>query len=435
MFITDKSEEFFAQAKTLMPGGVNSPVRAFKAVGRNPVFIKRGLGSKIYDVDDNQYIDYVCSWGPLILGHAYPSVIEAVNEAARLGLTFGAPGEGELELARLITEAIPSIDQVRMVNSGTEAAMSAVRLARAYTGRDKIVKFTGCYHGHADSFLINAGSGMMTAGIPSSPGVPAAFADCTLVADYNDLESVENIFRKFGPEIAAVIVEPIAGNMGLVLAKSGFLPGLRKITDQYGSLLIFDEVITGFRICYGGFQDFVNIKPDLTVLGKIIGGGMPVGAYGGRADIMAKVSPQGDVYQAGTLSGNPLAMAAGAATLKVLRHSDWYDRIDTLCNVLTNKLKTLLENNDRHYEINRIGSMFSLFFTAKEVYDYQSALKCDSQEYALFYRALLEQGVYFPPSQFEVCFVSASHSLEDIDETVAAVEKALKNNGRRDRNG
>lgn len=422
---TRKSEQLFKKAQKYMPGGVNSPVRAFKSVGLTPLMIKKGQGSKIYDVNDNEFIDYICSWGPLILGHSHPEVIDAICAAAREGTSYGACCEKEIDLAQLICEAFPSIDKVRLVNSGTEATMSAVRLARAYTGRDKIVKFEGCYHGHADTFLIKAGSGMLTAGVPTSPGVPKVLVEQTLVCKYNDLESVKKAFMQFGPNIAAVIVEPIAANMGLVTPQPGFLEGLREITRRYGSLLIFDEVITGFRVCYGGVQTLTQIKPDLTTLGKIIGGGLPVGAYGGKREIMNMVAPEGDVYQAGTLSGNPLAMAAGITTLKKLQKTGFYDRLEEMAYHLTDHLQSSFEAHDLYYSINRTGSLFSIFFTEQEVYDYESVLSCDTQKYALFYRELLQAGVYFPPSQFEVCFVSGAHSLNDVDKTVEAVNKAL----------
>jgi len=422
----EKSEQLFARAQGLIPGGVNSPVRAFKAVGMNPVFIKAGKGSKIYDADGNEYIDYVGSWGPLILGHSHPEVIEAICQAAQRGTSYGAPCEGELELAELITKAMPSIERIRMVNSGTEATMSAVRLARAYTGRNKIIKFEGCYHGHADAFLLKAGSGLLTAGVPSSPGVPEAVVQDTLIARYNDLESVKKLFKEWGRDIAAVIVEPIAGNMGLVLPDGEFLKGLRSITEFNGSLLIFDEVISGFRLCYGGFQNYCNIAPDLTTLGKIIGGGLPVGAYGGRKDIMERVAPSGDVYQAGTLSGNPLAMAAGAATLRILKDSDWYDRLEVMTYVLTTQVKSAFEDHDLYYSVNRLGSMFCVFFTNEEVHCYETVMNCDTRKYAEFYRELLKEGVYLPPAQFEVSFLSCAHDLDDIEKTVAAVNRALE---------
>lgn len=421
----EQSEKLFSIASNYMPGGVNSPVRAFKAVGMNPLFIKKAQGSKLYDVDGNEYIDYVGSFGPLILGHSNPEVIKVITETAQNGTSYGAPNEHELELAKLICEAIPSIEKVRMVNSGTEATMSAIRLARAYTGRNKIIKFEGCYHGHADSFLIKAGSGLLTSGIPTSPGVPAVNAENTLVAKYNDLESVENLFKQANNDIAAVIVEPVAGNMGLVLPDLEFLQGLRRITELTGSLLIFDEVITGFRLCYGGYQKLCNIKPDLTTLGKIIGGGLPVGAYGGKKEIMDRIAPEGDVYQAGTLSGNPLAMAAGVATLSILRDQDWYDRLEVTTYLLTNRIKSALESRGLFYEINRLGSMFSIFFTEQEVDNYDAVLTCDTDKYARFYREILKEGIYFPPAQFETCFLSCAHDLNDVEKTVNAIEIAL----------
>jgi glutamate-1-semialdehyde 2,1-aminomutase len=420
-----RSIELFDKACGLMPGGVNSPVRAFKSVGLNPLFIQNAQGSKIYDADGNEYIDYVCSWGPLILGHTHPDIVKAISSAASRGTSYGAPCEQEIELAELICKAIPSVEKIRMVNSGTEATMSAVRLARAYTGRNKIIKFEGCYHGHADTFLIKAGSGLMTAGIPTSPGVPFEFAQHTLVGTYNSLESVEKLFCQYPGEIAAVIVEPVAGNMGLVPPDGNFLPGLRSLTRENGSLLIFDEVITGFRTTYGGFQNLVDIQPDLTTLGKIIGGGLPVGAYGGRKEIMDQVAPQGNVYQAGTLSGNPLAMAAGITTLKLLRDSNPYQQLQTLTQMLTSRIRSMLEARGLKYRINTLGSMFSIFFTDRDVSDYNSAVTCDTTKYARFYKELLQKGIYFPPSQFEVCFVSCSHDQGDIDKTADAIDQAL----------
>jgi glutamate-1-semialdehyde 2,1-aminomutase len=420
-----KSKQRFAEARKVMPGGVNSPVRAFKAVGLDPVFIDRAQGSRIYDIDGNSYIDYVCSWGPLILGHAHPEIVQALCQAAERGSSYGAPCEKELELAQAISEAIPSIEQIRMVNSGTEATMSAVRLARAFTGRDKILKFEGCYHGHADSFLIKAGSGLLTAGVPTSPGIPRDYAQNTLVAEYNNLDSLQTVFEEWGPDIAAVIVEPIAGNMGLIVPDTVFLMELRKITEDYGTLLIFDEVISGFRTCYGAYQNLIDIKPDLTTLGKIIGGGLPVGAYGGRRDIMERVAPSGDVYQAGTLSGNPLAMAAGLATLKVLRDNDYYTELHELGQYLVRGIEEILRTQGLDYSLNHWGSMFSLFFTPEAVRNYSTATSSDTLRFSKFYRVLLEEGIYFPPSQFEVCFISAAHSREDIEQTLQAVEKAL----------
>ncbi len=422
---TRKSEQLFKKAKKYMPGGVNSPVRAFKAVGLTPLMINKGQGSKIYDVNDNQFIDYVGSWGPLILGHAHPDVVKEICMAAQDGTSYGACCEKEIELAQLVCEAFPTIEKVRMVNSGTEATMSAVRLARAYTGRDKIIKFEGCYHGHGDTFLIKAGSGMLTSGVPTSPGVPKSFVEQTLICKYNDLESVKKAFMQFGPNIAAVIVEPIAANMGLVLPKAGFLEGLREITRLYGSLLIFDEVISGFRVCYGGVQTLNQIKPDLTTLGKIIGGGLPVGAYGGKKEIMDRVAPEGDVYQAGTLSGNPLAMAAGIATLRKLQETSFYEELESMAYRLTDGLHSVLQAHDLEYSINRTGSMFSVFFSDQEVNDYESVLTCDTVKYASFFRELLQAGIYFPPSQFEVCFVSGSHTINDVDKTIQAVGQAL----------
>lgn len=430
--LTEKSKERYKTACNYIPGGVNSPVRAFKSVGLTPLFIDHASGSHIHDIDGNEFVDYVCSYGPLILGHSHPQVVEAICAAASKGTSFGAPCEKEIELAQLICQAIPSVEEVRMVNSGTEATMSAVRLARAFTGRDKIVKFEGCYHGHADTFLIKAGSGLLTAGTPNSPGIPEDVAAHTLVARYNDIESVQNLFDRFGSEIAAVIVEPVAGNMGLVLPDIDFLKMLRTITKASGSLLIFDEVITGFRLNYGGFQNMVGISPDLTTLGKIIGGGLPVGAYGGTREIMERISPQGDVYQAGTLSGNPLAMAAGAATLNILKDNDWYDRMEVLAHLLTGKLKTILEDNELYCSINSIGSLFSVFFTSQEVVDYEAVKSCDTDLYARVFRKLLQQGVYFPPSQFEVCFLSCAHDLNDINFTADAFERALKKTIRED---
>ncbi|QGT99058.1 Glutamate-1-semialdehyde 2,1-aminomutase [Candidatus Syntrophocurvum alkaliphilum] len=420
-----KSKELYEIAQQYIPGGVNSPVRAFKAVGTDPLFINRAKGAKVYDIDGNEYIDYVCSWGPLILGHSDDDVVKAICDTAVNGTSYGAPCEAELELAKLICDAFPSMDKVRMVNSGTEATMSAVRVARAYTGRNKIVKFEGCFHGHADTFLIKAGSGLLTAGKPTSPGVPDVFAEHTLNAKYNDLESVKDIFKQWGNEIAAVIVEPVAGNMGLVLPDAEFLKGLRNITELNGSMLIFDEVITGFRTCYGGFQNIVEIEPDLTTLGKIIGGGLPVGAYGGRKELMDMVAPVGDVYQAGTLSGNPLAMVAGATTLKKLKNNDYYDRIEVLGYLLTGKLKTIFEEHDLYCTINRLGSMFSVFFTEQEVNNYEAVQTCDTDKYAKFHRELINKGIYFPPAQFEVCFISCAHEVEDIEKTAEAINDVL----------
>ena len=420
------SKQLFSQAQSLIPGGVNSPVRAFKAVGTDPLFIDRASGCRVVDVDGNNYIDYVCSWGPLILGHSHPQVVEAIVQAASKGTSYGAPCLPELELAAMICEAFPSIDKVRLVNSGTEATMSAIRLARAFTGRDRIVKFEGCYHGHADAFLIKAGSGLLTSGVPTSPGIPPELAAYTLVAAYNDLSSVEALFEEQGGDIAAIIVEPVAGNMGLVLPESGFLEGLREITTRYGSLLIFDEVISGFRVTYGGYQNLAGIKPDLTTLGKIIGGGLPVGAYGGRREIMDMVAPQGPVYQAGTLSGNPLAMAAGVTTLKILQSSNVYTELERRCARLTDGLGQGFAQFGENVAINRLGSMFSVFFTSRQVNTHEAVMSCDTGRYAAYFRAMLQRGVYYPPAQFEVSFVSMAHRDEDIEETITAARRALE---------
>lgn len=425
MLRNQRSAQLFEKARACIPGGVNSPVRAFKAVGMDPLFIKEAHGCRVIDVDDNEYIDYVGSWGPLILGHSHPRVVEAVQQAAARGTSYGAPCPGEIELAQIICQAIPSMEKVRMVSSGTEAAMSAVRLARACTGRSRIVKFEGCYHGHGDSFLIKAGSGLLTAGVPSSPGVPAELAELTLVAGYNDLASVEKLFSQYGQDIAAVIVEPVAGNMGLVLPEPGFLQGLRDITSRRGSLLIFDEVITGFRLTFGGFQNLAGIEPDLTTLGKIIGGGLPVGAYGGRRDIMDRIAPEGDVYQAGTLSGNPLAMAAGIATLKILQEENLYARLEESGRTLVDGMKELFEEHGRTCTINRMGSMFCIFFTDRQVDSYDNVMTCDTGAYAAFFRAMLQHRVYLPPAQFEVAFVSCAHERTDLIQTMEDMDRAL----------
>ncbi|MGE5418378.1 MAG: glutamate-1-semialdehyde 2,1-aminomutase [Acidobacteriota bacterium] len=421
----DKSKALFGRARAVIPGGVNSPVRAFKSVGLDPRFIELAAGSKLYDVDGNEYIDYVGSWGPLIMGHAYPEVVEAIKQAAARGTSYGAPHSAEVELAEMICGAFPGMDRVRLVNSGTEAAMSAVRVARAFTGRDKIIKFAGCYHGHADSFLIQAGSGLMTGGVPTSPGVPASLAGDTIVCQYNNYESVHEVFEAQGDKIAAVIVEPMAGNMGLVLPDVEFLHGLRELTREYGSLLIFDEVITGFRVTYGGVQTLLGITPDLTCLGKIIGGGLPVGAYGGKKRVMDMIAPEGQVYQAGTLSGNPLAVAAGISTLKVLSEGDWYEGLEVKTYILHTKIRTALEEMGADFALNRFGSMFSLFFTEEEVHDYESALTADTELYAKFFAGMLQRGIYLPPSQFEVCFVSCAHTLEDIERTAEAAHEVF----------
>jgi glutamate-1-semialdehyde 2,1-aminomutase len=424
-----RSQQLFERAKTLLPGGVSSPVRAFKAVGGTPLFITRGQGSRLYDVDGHELIDYVSSWGPLILGHAHPRVVGALQEAAEKGTSYGAPTELELELAQLITQAMPSIELIRFVSSGTEATMSALRLARAYTNRDKIVKFAGCYHGHADFLLAQAGSGVMTLGLPGSAGVSQEIVKHTLVAPYNDLRAVQQLFEEFPEQIAAVIVEPVAGNMGVVLPQPGFLEGLRELTKKYGALLIFDEVITGFRVAYGGAQGLYGIDPDLTCLGKVIGGGLPVGAYGGRREIMELVAPLGPVYQAGTLSGNPLAMAAGAATLKELSQPGAYERLDELAAQLAQGLQEAAQEAGVPLQLNRVGSMLTPFFTDQPVVDYASAQRADTQRYARFFWGLVEQGVYPPPSQFEAWFISLAHTPEDVERTIEAAREALKDLG------
>ncbi|MCL0051922.1 glutamate-1-semialdehyde 2,1-aminomutase [Peptococcaceae bacterium] len=422
----DKSIEIFREAQEFIPGGVNSPVRAFKAVGGAPLFIERADKAYIWDVDGNKYIDYVCSWGPMILGHRHPSVVNALREQLEKGTSFGAPTELETELAKLIIRAVPSIEKMRMVNSGTEATMSAIRLARGYTKRNKIVKFEGCYHGHADFLLIKAGSGALTLGVPSSPGVPESIAQNTISARFNDKDSLKEIFEKEGEDIAAVVVEPIAGNMGVVLPQDGYLEFLRDITKQYGSLLIFDEVMTGFRVSYGGAQSVYNIVPDITCLGKIIGGGLPVGAYGGKREIMAYVAPEGEVYQAGTLSGNPLAMAAGIATLKELSKPGIYQELEEKSKKLEQGIKQAALNNGIPITQNRAGSMLCTFFTSTEVVDYDTACTSDTKLFARFFRELLKEGIYIAPSQFEAMFVSIAHTDEDIDVTIDAVERVFK---------
>jgi len=422
----ENSKKMFQEAQELIPGGVNSPVRAFKAVGDFPVFVQKGEGSKVLDVDGNTYVDYVCSWGPLIFGHCPQFVVDALQKGITIGTTFGMPTPIETEMAQFITEHVPSIEMVRMVSSGTEATMSALRLARAYTKRSKIVKFEGCYHGHADHLLIKAGSGALTFGVPSSPGVPQEIASNTLNATYNDLSSVEALFRQYPDEIAAVIVEPIAGNMGLVLPKEGFLEGLREITDQYGALLIFDEVISGFRASLGGAQQYYNVMPDLTCLGKIIGGGLPVGAYGGKKEIMQQVSPAGDVYQAGTLSGNPLAMAAGLSVLHALDDVTVYAELARKGEKLAKGLRIAADETGAKVHINQFGSLLTVFFTEEKVDSYQAAMTSDTAKFKIFYQAMLEQGYYLPPAQFECWFVSMAHSDEDIDNTIRAAKVAFE---------
>ena len=419
-----RSKKLFQEAQRYLPGGVDSPVRAFNAVGGEPLFIKRGCGSKIYDADGNEFIDYVCSWGPLILGHAHPQVVEAVCRAAERGTSFGAPTELETKLAKMICEAMPSIEKIRFVSSGTEATMSALRLARAFTRRDKILKFDGCYHGHSDGLLVKAGSGVATLGLPDSSGVPAGYASNTLVSSYNNLCQVEEIFDEH-QDIAAVIVEPVAANMGVVKPQPMFLEGLRAITESQGALLIFDEVITGFRVAYGGAQELYGVKPDLTCLGKVIGGGLPVGAYGGRDEIMSMVAPSSSVYQAGTLSGNPLAMSAGIATLEALRRGGVYEELERKSRRLETGIARAAEASGTMVKTARIGSLITVFFASNLPADYESARRADTAGFAKFFNALLERGVYWPPSQFEAAFVSLAHSDDDIEATISAIEEAM----------
>lgn len=418
----NKSEKLFEKSKKLIPGGVNSPVRAYKSVGRTPLFIDHAKGSKIYDVDGNEYIDYVCSWGPMILGHANKEVIRDVKRACSASLSFGAPTKKEYILAQLINRCIPSMENVRLVSSGTEAVMSAVRVARGYTGRDKVVKFRGCYHGHSDGMLVKAGSGALTDSTPDSAGVPADFAKNTLIAEYNDKESVKRLFDENKGEIACVIVEPVAANMGVVLPKEGFLEYLREITKANNALLIFDEVITGFRISLGGAQEYYGVTPDLTTLGKIVGGGMPLAAYGGRKDIMSIVAPSGDVYQAGTLSGNPIAVTAGITTLKLLivgKKKGLYEKLDEKGRYIADSVREVLGDK---VCVNQIGSLLSVFFTDKSVTDYETALSSDTEKYAGYFNSMLDQGIYLAPSQFEAMFVSAVHSDAEIKKTINAVK-------------
>ncbi len=408
------SEKLFQRAQQVIPGGVNSPVRAFRGVGGSPLFIARGEGSHLFDVDGNEYIDYVGSWGPLLLGHRHPAIIEALREAIETGTSFGAPTAREVEMAEAICEAVPSIEMVRLVNSGTEATMSAVRVARGFTGRDVIVKFEGCYHGHVDSLLVKAGSGVATLGLPDSPGVPRSFTDTTIALPFNSTDALEQAFRAHGERIAAVIVEPVVGNMGCVPPAPGYLQAVREITARHGALLIIDEVMTGFRVAFGGAQQLYGVRPDLTTLGKVIGGGLPIGAYGGRADIMSRVAPAGPIYQAGTLSGNPLAVAAGLAMLRYLKaHPEIYAQLET-------RTAAICAAAPRGTTANRVGSMFTIFFTSEPVTDWDSARKSDTKRFAEFHQRMLERGVYLPPSQFEAAFVSAAHTEQDIGKTVAA---------------
>src|SRR4051794_14825605 len=419
-----KSIEAFKEAQSLMPGGVNSPVRAFKSVNMSPIFMERGKGSKIYDIDGNKYIDYVLSWGPLIHGHSNDQVVEAVKKVTESGTSFGAPTLIENELAKVVIERVPSIEIVRMVSSGTEATMSALRLARGYTGRNKILKFEGCYHGHGDSLLIKAGSGVATLGLPDSPGVPEGIAKNTITVPYNDLESVKVAFEQYGDDIACIIVEPVAGNMGLVPPLPGFLEGLREITSDKGALLIFDEVMTGFRVGYNCAQGYFNIIPDITCLGKVIGGGLPVGAYGGKAEIMENIAPSGPIYQAGTLSGNPLAMTAGYETLTQLTPAH-YEEFIRKGDLLEKGFKAAAEKYDVPITFNRAGSMIGFFFTSDDVINYDVAKSSNLEFFAAYYREMADQGIFLPPSQFEGLFLSTEHSDEDIEKTIRAAEIAF----------
>ncbi len=423
---TSKSEELFERAQRVIPGGVNSPVRAFRAVGRAPIFIRDAAGSNIADVDGNTYTDYVGSWGPMILGHAHPAVREAISEAVEHGTSYGAPTEIEIELAEEIVAAFPSIEKVRLTSSGTEATMSALRLARGFTGRDRIIKFEGCYHGHTDSLLVKAGSGLATFGTPDSAGIPADFARNTVVLPYNDEAALREAFDRQGSEIAAVIVEPIAGNMGCVAPREGFLEALREVTAAHDSLLIFDEVITGFRVAYGGAQELYGIKPDLTCLGKIIGGGLPVGAFGGRTDVMSHIAPLGAVYQAGTLSGNPLAVTAGLAMLKALKELDPYVELERRAARLGDGLKEAAASAGIPATLNRVGSMMTAFFVEGEVTDWTTASRADTDRYGRYFNAMLGEGIYLAPSQFECAFVGLAHTNEVIEHTLEAAFKAMR---------
>ena len=421
-----RSSQLFAAAQKHIPGGVNSPVRAFKGVGGDPIFFNHAKGPYVYDEDNNQYIDYVGSWGPMIIGHAHADVLKSVQATMQNGLSFGAPTELETQMADKVCELVPSMDMVRMVSSGTEATMSALRLARGYTGRDKIIKFEGCYHGHSDSLLVKAGSGALTLGVPTSPGVPASLAELTITLSYNNIEEVKKTFAEIGEQIACIIVEPVAGNMNCIPPVPGFLEGLREVCDEYGSVLILDEVMTGFRVSLGGAQSFYNIKPDLTTLGKIIGGGMPVGAFGGKREIMEQIAPLGPVYQAGTLSGNPVAMAAGLATLNIIERPGFYE-------TLTNKTKTLVKGLEERaaktnipLTTNQVGAMFGFFFTAdKNISTFEQVSACDAERFKKFYHGMLQQGVYLAPSSYETGFVSSAHSDEDITKTLDAAEKVF----------
>lgn len=423
----DKSKSLFEEAKKFIPGGVNSPVRAFKSVGGNPLFIERGSGSKFYDVDGNEFIDYIGSWGPHLFGHNPSFIKDALMNAINNGTSFGAPTEIEVQMAKLITELVPSIEMVRMVNSGTEATMSAVRAARGFTGKEKIIKFEGCYHGHGDFFLIKAGSGALTFGVPTSPGVTKGNAADTLIADFNNIESVKKLIQANKNEIACVIIEPVVGNMGTVRADNSFIKELREVCSNENIILIFDEVMTGFRLAKGGAQEILGITPDLTTFGKIIGGGLPVGAYGGKKEIMEMVSPSGPVYQAGTLSGNPLAMSAGLAALDHIKNNpDIYSLLEEKGKYLEDGIKDGIKSINKNYQLNRVGSMMTLFFTEEPVIDYNTAVKSDTKLFAKYFHEMLNRGIYFPPAQFEAMFISTAHSKEDLDKTIEANLEALK---------
>ncbi len=421
-----KSEQLFEQAKTIIPGGVNSPVRAFNGVGGTPCFIERAEGAYIYDADDKRYIDYIGSWGPMILGHNHPSIKQAVLTAVEKGLSFGAPTAIEITMAEKVRELVPSMESLRMVSSGTEATMSAIRLARGYTGRDKILKFEGCYHGHADSLLVKAGSGALTMGVPNSPGIPEDFAQHTLTVSFNNLDEVKQVFAEVGDQIACIIVEPVAGNMNCIPPVEGFLEGLRDVCDQYGSVLIFDEVMTGFRVALGGAQAHYGIKPDLTTLGKVIGGGMPVGAFGGKQAIMDYIAPVGPVYQAGTLSGNPIAMAAGLASLNELSQGEKHKLLSENTEKIAKGFKAAAEKHGIELSINYVGAMFGFFFTSEEtVTTYAQATACDGEKFKRFFHMMLDEGVYLAPSAFEASFLSTAHTDEDIEATIAAAERCF----------
>jgi glutamate-1-semialdehyde 2,1-aminomutase len=422
-----KSTELFNEAQKYIPGGVNSPVRAFRSVGMEPIFIEKAKGSRVYDVDGNEYIDYICSWGPMILGHSNEKILEGIEKAIYSGTSYGVPSPVEIEMAKMISEAVPSVDMVRMVNSGTEATMSALRLARAYTERNKIIKFEGCYHGHSDSLLVKSGSGTLTFGVPTSPGVPEDTVKDTIVCTYNDLQSVKEAFDNNDNEIACIIVEPIAGNMGVVAPKQEFLKGLRELCDRYGAVLIFDEVITGFRLSYGGAQEVYGVEADITCFGKIIGGGLPVGAYGGKRKLMELVSPLGPVYQAGTLSGNPLAMSMGLKCLSILKENKKiYEELEQKAIKLEKGLNEIIQELDIKAHVNRAKGMLCLFLCSGPVELYSDVMRCDTEKYSIFFKEMLERGILLPPAQFEAWFLSTAHSEEDLNKTLKACKEALK---------